>query len=213
MAINYTIHADVVDIRNDNPQQGDVFFVDTNVWYWLTYSKVSQGASLPYQTRDYPNYIRKSRRSKATLRWCGLSLSELAHNIERTERDIFIKANGDISTKMYRHNMTSERQRVVTEITSAWGLVKQFGSPLDVNIDNNLVCNALNCFQNQCLDGYDVFMIEATKKAGIINVITDDGDFVTIPNIVIYTANNNVIEMAKAQGKLIVRTQQLKEAT
>lgn len=36
MSVNYTIRADVVDIRQDHPKPDDVFLVDTNVWYWLT---------------------------------------------------------------------------------------------------------------------------------------------------------------------------------
>ncbi len=55
MAVNYTVRADVVDIKVDSPQQGDIFFVDTNVWYWLTYPPASLSAN-PYQL-GYSNYI------------------------------------------------------------------------------------------------------------------------------------------------------------
>jgi hypothetical protein len=39
MAINYTVQAEVVDISADTPKTEDAFLVDTNVWYWLTYSR------------------------------------------------------------------------------------------------------------------------------------------------------------------------------
>ena len=58
MAINYNIEAAVVDITTDTPKAGDAFMVDTNVWYWITYSRASQSARPPasYQTSHYPNY-------------------------------------------------------------------------------------------------------------------------------------------------------------
>ena len=47
MAINYTVQAEVVDISADTPKTEDAFLVDTNVWYWLTYSRASQSARPP----------------------------------------------------------------------------------------------------------------------------------------------------------------------
>jgi hypothetical protein len=41
MPVNYTVQADVVDITTDSPQKGDIFLVDTNIWYWLTYPQAS----------------------------------------------------------------------------------------------------------------------------------------------------------------------------
>jgi hypothetical protein len=39
----------------------------------------------------------------------------------------------------------------------------------------------------------------------ITQIITDDGDFVTVPEIILFTANNNVVRAAKAQCKLLTR--------
>ncbi|MBG1240155.1 hypothetical protein [Nostoc sp. NZL] len=38
MVVNLSIQADIIDIKTDNPQQGDIFLVDTNVWFWQTYT-------------------------------------------------------------------------------------------------------------------------------------------------------------------------------
>jgi hypothetical protein len=48
MPVNYTVQAEVVDIRSDTPKKEDIFLVDTNVWYWYTYTNGSI-SSLPYQ--------------------------------------------------------------------------------------------------------------------------------------------------------------------
>lgn len=38
MPVNYIVQAEVVDIRSDAPKNEDIFLVDTNAWYWYTYT-------------------------------------------------------------------------------------------------------------------------------------------------------------------------------
>ena len=62
MAIQYNIKAQVVDIRKDSPRKEDAFLVDTNVWFWMTYTRASHSERPPsqYQTDLYPNYTNES---------------------------------------------------------------------------------------------------------------------------------------------------------
>lgn len=204
MAVNYAIRSNVVDIRKDSPKSEDVFMVDTNVWYWMTYSKASRTA-WPYQISHYPAYIGKALASKSQLCKCGLSLEELSHRIEKTEYDIFARTQSKLRPKEYRHNYPAERLNVVTEIQAAWGQVKSMAKAIDVTIDTNSTDRALTRMASEPLDGYDLFILEAISQAGIVNVITDDGDYVTVPGIQLFTANKNVIKTARNQGKLIGR--------
>lgn len=207
MTINYTIQADVIDIRHDTPKPEDVFLVDTNVWYWLTYTRASLGNQPPisYQIKDYPSYINKALSAKSKLHRCGLSMVELAHLIEKTEREIFIRSHGVISSKEYRHNYSSERVNVIAEIQTTWNQVKTMAQTIDIQINEHTTDAALSRISTQPLDGYDLFIIESTTRAGIVRIITDDGDFATVPNILIFTSNTNIIQTAKAQGKLVKR--------
>jgi len=207
MAVNYTIHADVIDIRQDVPKPDDVFLVDTNVWYWLTYTRASQAEQPPknYQTNDYPSYIGKAISAKSQLHRCGLSLAELAHLIERTEREIYSRSNGALGSKEYRHNHSTERANVVAEIQTAWSQVNTMAQTLDLQIDEQVTNAVLSRLSSQPLDGYDLFILEAISKAGVVKVITDDGDFVTVPGIQVFTANHPVIRSAQAQAKLMNR--------
>ena len=207
MAVNYTIRADVVDIRQDVPKPDDVFLVDTNVWYWLTYTRASQAEQPPknYQINDYPSYIGKAISAKIQLHRCGLSLAELAHLIERTEREIYSRSNGALGSKEYRHNHSTERANVVAEIQTAWSQVNTMAQTLDLQIDEQVTNAALSRLSSQPLDGYDLFILEAISKAGVVKVITDDGDFVTVPGIQIFTANHPVIKTAQSQGRLMTR--------
>jgi predicted nucleic acid-binding protein len=208
MPISYKIEAEVIDIKTDTPIQEDIFLVDTNVWYWMTYHRASSATRPPfsYQTNDYPTYISKVLTAKSKLVRCGLSLAELSHIIERTELEIYNRTAGQIRPKEYRHNIPTERNKVITEIKTAWGQVKSMASPLeDVIIDENTTDNALSRLDTQKLDGYDLFMLESIEKTGIVQIITDDGDFATVPNLKVFTSNQNVIQAAAAQGKLITR--------
>ncbi|MBI4680496.1 MAG: PIN domain-containing protein [Nitrospirae bacterium] len=204
MPINYIIQADVIDVRTDIPQPHDIFLVDSNVWYWMTYTQASTG-SIPYQTKDYPVYIKKALSLKSKLHMCGLSLAELAHNIEKTERKIFIRSNGFLNSKEYRHNFSAERTKVTSEIQAAWSQVKTMAKTIGIQIDELVTDAALLRLSAQPLDGYDLFILEAISGAGIVKVITDDGDYVTVPGIQVFTSNQNVIVAAQSQGKLLTR--------
>jgi len=207
MAVNYVINADVIDIKRDTPKFDDTFLVDTNVWYWMTYTRASQAERPPvnYQINAYPTYISNVLAAKSRLYRCGLSMAELAHLIEKTEREIFSRAHGIIKTKEYRHNHATERSNVVSEIQAAWGQVKTMAASMDVLVDEPTTDAALNRLNSQPLDGYDLFFLEGIAKAGVAHVITDDGDFASIPGIRIFTANKNIIDTARAQGKLVTR--------
>ena len=43
------------------------------------------------------------------------------------------------------------------------------------------------------------------KNNNIEKIITDDGDYLTVPDIQVFTANRNVINAARSQGKLVTR--------
>jgi hypothetical protein len=43
------------------------------------------------------------------------------------------------------------------------------------------------------------------NKVGVKKIITDDGDYLTVPGIQVFTANINFINTARNQGKLLVR--------
>lgn len=209
MAVNYAIQAEVVDIQADRPRHSDKFLVDTNVWHWLTYPRANQSDKPPsnYQTTKYPSYVGRAHSAKARLLYCGLTLAELSHLIEKTEREIFNRASGlSVGSKEYRHNHVSERiNKVVAEVEAAWGLVKTIAQPLDLLVDESTTNAALARLTTQPLDGYDLFILEAIAKAGVTQVITDDGDFAVVPGIQVFTSNRNLITAAQNQGKLLSR--------
>lgn len=203
MSVNYQVQAEVIDIRFDVPLSSDAFLVDSNVWFWMTYA--GAGLSNVPQAKVYPPYVKLARKEKAKLLRCGLSMAELTHIIERTEYDIFVQTHGGEKPKKFRHNHAVERKSVVTDVQNAWRVVKSMASPLDIAIDDPTTDAALNRVQTQLLDGYDLFIVEAMARANVLQVLTDDGDYCTVPGIQVFTANRNVINAARSQGKLLTR--------
>lgn len=207
MNVSLTVRADVINIQNDTPQKSDIFLVDTNVWLWQTYRNADFTAK-PYQLKDYPNYLDKALEQGATLSYAVLTLAELASVIERIERDIYNQNNNSsLKSKEYRHNYPNERDNVVSEVQAAWSQVESIAISADLTINDEIAKAALNRFQTQAVDGYDLLILEAISRAetGQIRIITDDMDYATVPNIQMFTSNLNVIRSAKAQGKLLRR--------
>lgn len=199
-----TVRAKVVDIRADTPKDSDVFLVDTNAWYWLFYSRAS--VSLTVAQANYPNYLKTAIGAKATLHCYGLTFAELAHNIEKAEREIYeAQAGKKILPKEFRHDYQQQHRKIVTLISDIWSDVTTAGSMLDLAMDSGFMSSALSLFPSVSVDGYDLFMAEAALKAGVTQIITDDGDYASVPGLTIFTANPRVIQAAQAVGKLLVR--------
>lgn len=208
------IEAQVIDLRKDTPRQSDVFFVDTNVWYWMCYPNASHphatNSSKYNQAVDYPNYLAQVLAVPAALHKCTLSFSELMHSIEKTEWEIFKKSspvNAIIKPKVFRHDYPLERQQVITHVINAWNIADSMtgGQSIAVQIDSPFIANLVQILPQSQVDGYDLFMAEMVRAAGITQVITDDADFGTIAGFQIFTANNFLIREAQKQHKLLVR--------
>ncbi len=203
-----TVRAQIVDIRADTPKDTDVFLVDTNAWYWLYYSRASltQNGPLAHQLTDYPRYLGAAISAKSTLHCYGLTFAELTHNIEKAEREIYqAQTKNPISSKAFRHNCQNQRRKVVTQIADTWADVLSVSTMLDLGIDSTFMQSALTLFPSVGLDGYDLFMAEAALQAGVTKIVTDDGDYATVPGLTVFTSNLRVIQAAQTAGKLLVR--------
>ena len=141
----------------------------------------------------------------AKLFYCGLSLTELAHNIEKIEKELYLSRRNleNLELKEYRHNHSQQRRQVFREIQNVWLQITRVSDCINIEIKAETVQKTLASFETNFLDGYDLFMVEAMKSAGVNQIITDDGDYLTVPNITIFTANGLVIDTARKYGKLL----------
>lgn len=216
MTVNLNVQADVIDITTDTPKPDDILLVDTNVWLWETYGNatinprtLNTKPNVEEKKRKYSSYLGLALPNGTKLKYCGLILAELAHVIEKTEYEIFKRRNqlNSLKIKQYRHNHPQEHQYVWAIIQLAWSQVTSLASSVDITVDATLANIALHRFRTQSLDGYDLFLIEAISRSEVnnIQVLTDDMDYACVPGIQLFTRNDQVLQKAANQGKLIVR--------
>lgn len=202
------IRASVVDIRRDSPRDADRFLVDTNAWYWLFYSRASLVPNAPqtYQLADYPAYLKMAIGVASVLYCSGLMFAELAHNIEKAEREIYeVSLPRPVNAKQFRHDYPNQRRKLLALVNDTWADVLCVASMLDLTVDQTFMESALTLFPSVGLDGYDLFMVESALGNGVRQIVTDDGDYASVPGLTVFTANQRVIEEAGRTGRLIVR--------
>ena len=153
----------------------------------------------------YRDYLQDCIASGVMVYRTGLCLAELAHLIEQNERDAYASAVAPITTKEYRHNLPAERARVVREVQKAWAEVRRLSQPLSLVIDDPTTDAALVRFATQAVDGFDLFLLEGMSRAGTTQVLTDDGDYGTVPGLEVFTANPRVVAAARSAGLLLNR--------
>ena len=205
MPVRYRVRADVVDLRRYSPSSGESYLVDTNAWYWTTYSRAILGASQPryYQATDYPAFILRSLRAGASLWASPIVFAELAHRIETCEWQIYVRLNAPISLKEFRHNFSQERQRVVAEIQACWSQVESMAGVYSLQADSSVCLNAIAALQNVALDAYDILSLTGLPEMPApFSIVSDDGDFCTVPNVTVLTANRTVLDAARQQSRL-----------
>lgn len=206
LPLGLTIRANIIDINVDRPKVGESFYVDTNVWFWMTYTKVSQhGIGLPYQVGSYPGYTNQALSINCPVYSAGFNLAELMHVIEKSEHKISQKLGGTPKMKDFRHGNPAARLSVEREIDAACKQVMSLSTLMDVDLNSNFVSDSVSNFGSFQVDGYDLMTLEALNKYGVNNIITDDCDFATAANMNIFTANQNLIQAATVQGKLLIR--------
>jgi len=197
----------VFDIRSFEPTYDHAFIVDTNAWYWTTYSRATLSylpAPQTNQVEQYSRFIKKALDAGATIGRCGLSFSELAHRIENSEKKIYEKCHlggKEIPLKQFRRD-GGLRQKVVSEVRSAWGQVVRMSEHSTVSISRESVDGAVDTFQNSAMAAYDLFIVEAMKQNKIGGILTDDADFATLTGWNIFTCNPRVIAEARKAEKL-----------
>lgn len=199
--------AKTFDIRRYDPKPEDVFIVDTNAWYWITYTRATLPclpAPLTKQCEQYAHFLKKALNAGTTIARCDLTLAELAHRIEMAEKRIYEHhslADKNITLKRYRA-IPEERARVIAEVDSAWSQVLTMSEHCVLTLTKDVTNAALAGFKAHLIGGYDLFLLQAMKQGRFPGILTDDGDFFGIPDISIFTCNESSLRKAKTAGQL-----------
>lgn len=161
-----------------------------------------------YQLEQYPQYIQKILSAEALLYKCELCFAELSHRIEAIERDIYQSSQGQqIQAKAFRHNYPDLRNDVLQEIEAVWLAVESYAHSIPVTIDQTLTNGAVNELRTKLVDPYDLFFLNSINQEcyQVSHILTDDGDYASVPDITVFTANQAIIDLARKKRKLIKR--------
>ncbi len=181
----------LINIQQYHPHHSDKIFVDTNVWFWMTYAASNEieteNRPLRYQTLKYPELIEKILDSGANLYHSPLTLTELSNIIDRTECEIFNTENAHIMSRKKFRDIDDSRNKVIEEIKSAWHFVNGISTCIDTNLNKTLADKSLETFASCKLDAYDSFFVRIMQENGVDRILTDDRDFLTVNGLKIMT--------------------------
>jgi hypothetical protein len=161
--------------------------------------------SLSDKAKEYSIFIQRARKASSGLFQTAIVYGELAHLIEKTEREIFERAVRKIDAKEYRYRMLDERKRVVEEIETAWTQVESMASGISIDAAS-LSALARPYLAVTFLDGYDGLNAATLSQLAMTQVITDDADFATVEGLEVFTANTSIIAAARENHRLRVRS-------
>ena len=207
MSVQYAVQADVFDIRQTNPQGSDCFLVDSNVWLWMTYSNAGHDepnwrAAL---MAKYVTFVQDAVINNGKVYCCGLSLAELSILLKPSVKSMRRAREPASRQKSIGITFTIQRTRIVVKFKCLEpGVYRREHKPLSITIDSSTTTAALNRLQTEKVDGYDLFILESMRSHGVEQVITDDGDFVTVPAFR-FSLLTATLSAARAQGRLITR--------
>ena len=177
------------------------FYVDTNIWYWLTYPNSNSEEFAP----DYATLLyRLNNLTNIKLLYSHLTFAELTAIIEGDLYHNYQTRTGlRLHKKSYR-KIPRERNAVVDNISSSIHQIAQIAEPSDdafVEILNYIKPeDFISTLRRTNLDGTDILMANFIKQNDVKNVITNDRDYLTINGLNIYTYDERTIEMAETQG-------------
>lgn len=194
---------DISKLTESDINIDESFAVDTNVLFWMHYSRASYGAR-EYQLTEYPRLISMLSDLDVECLTTVYNISELLHIIERTEFTIYKDTNNrSLGIKKFR-NIIEERMKVKDELSSVYMQLEDFYRfvtfPLDSGVSNEFISQLL---EHTC-DNFDFSILTYLDEMNIKNVITDDIDFITYKKgINVFTANKTAIRLAKEHNLLM----------
>ena len=195
----------VYNINNFNindVDKGAVIALDTNILYWMHYSRCAMGGDPPHQILIYPDVIENLISNEVKLVTTIYNVTELINIIERHENEIYNLTHKKTNLKDFR-KIKNERENVQAELEAVLGQIKSLYEVFEYKIEVIGVNSFIENFNNHSCDNFDYSIINYLKGKNINSIISDDKDFISIDGIVLYTANRYSIKKAKENKQLV----------
>jgi len=200
--VDRPVLAQAFDIRDTNTTLPNDILVDTNAWLSTQYSLFS----LPGSRRgssDYADFFARCFSENCGLIRSAFSLPEIAHVIEVEELRVYNKRHGSaLDVKAARYE-TSFRRKVVAEVLATWAAVSTYSKPSGgIHVTDATVLDIKNRFGQYKLDGYDLFFLQEARETQVRSILTHDFDFLSVPDLRVYTGNSAAVDAARKCGRL-----------
>jgi hypothetical protein len=196
------IYARAKDIRDPNTQLPQRLLVDTNAWLCTQYSPFSLPGGRP-EAKEYTDFIARCLKEGCQLIRSAFSLPEMIHVIEDSELEVHNQRYGkNLRAKQARYE-TGFRRKTVAEVLAAWDGVKACSEPSPgLTVTNETVLDIVGRFGQYKLDGYDLFILQEARHTQTLAILTHDFDYLSVPDLCVYTSNAQGLAQAKACGRL-----------
>ncbi len=212
------VRATVVDLAAPASPLADSYLVDTNFLFFCYYQRHSQLEDLgrgpsAYQTTAYPAYEERARVAGGRIGVTRGILVQFLHRIEGAELAIL--------------HATLDPEAVDREVWRPTKVIREMGhreARLDQVREKVLAQLAVVSanftllpdppwtipFAERLQEEWGRALIDATDAAfiadawawGILNIISDDAELSTVPDIRLYTANRTATQAARRAGRL-----------
>ena len=193
------VRSRVVDIASDRPQPDDVFWVDSNVWIGIVYTRARSTQWPPYE-----RYMRLAAKAGSKLFVGPVNFAEVAKHIEVGECIVWSTRNNrtyDASQLKRFRREPAERENVIEEIETAWNQMLAIAQLATSSLEATCISTAIAGMKSgDLLDGGDMVQVAECRRNEVQFMITDDADFVTVDGLVVVTASRKAMNAASAVG-------------
>lgn len=185
------------DIRTYVPiNNKKVFCLDTNTLYWYCYPRYSNiiSSRRKNEIRPYYEFIDKLVQNGNTIITSIYNVSEFLNVIEKNECDIYQQMNPGmpIHIKDLR-KMPEERKKLRQIMNVALNNVRSICKVVGFEISFSHLEYFVHELENHECDLFDYIIIKDHLDNERWSIVTDDGDFFSVDNVEIYTANEKML--------------------
>lgn len=167
---------------------GNKIFIDTSVLFYLMAADKLITSDVRSKQIEYANFFKYLRKNNVEYYYPAVTLSEYINLFERKTREKISKENADDNlknTKTFRKS--SHWLPTLNELNTYKKVLSQLGFKfveIDITHDLNKKIWAEN--QVDYIDFMDRYIYECMKSEGILNIVTDDYDYLKLKELNVY---------------------------
>lgn len=189
MGMFLNINSPVVKLK-----RGEKLIIDTNILLITFFSKIIEKRN-PYKEK-YQNYVHSCLSNKIELYTTEINLYEGLHVIDKTNLDIYNRAqSSNLSLKEF-HKIEKEVEKSREDMSVFYNCIKKSIKILPSDSFEKIFTEDF-FNSNNCLDICDYALIKIANINNIYNILTDDSDFISDKTLIkdfnIFTQNSIIL--------------------